>query len=55
MATTITLSEHTKNRLNEVGRKGSSYDEIVNYLISYFVETKQVGDTDGTGGGSSSS
>lgn len=31
--TTIKLSQETKERLNNLGRKGDSYDEIVSKLI----------------------
>lgn len=36
-STTIRVKEKTKERLNEVGNKGESYDEIINKLIGSYL------------------
>lgn len=32
--TAVKLSTYTKQRLSDMGKKGMTYDEIINYLIS---------------------
>lgn len=34
LETTVKLSTKTKQRLLDIGKKGMTYDEIINYLIS---------------------
>ncbi|MHC1596975.1 MAG: DUF7557 family protein [Methermicoccaceae archaeon] len=39
--TTIALSHETKERLNEIGRKGETYDDIVVRLLDFFEEARK--------------
>ena len=38
LETTVKLSIETKQRLSDIGKKGMTYDAIINYLISRQVE-----------------
>jgi len=51
MATTsIGLSDNTKKGLADIGNKDDSYNDIVEFLINFFIETKSRGDGLGTRG-----
>jgi uncharacterized membrane protein len=38
--TTISLETETRDRLKALGRKGETYDELVNRLIDHFEEAQ---------------
>lgn len=38
--TTISLDTSTRDRLKGLGRKGETYDELLNRLMDHFEETK---------------
>lgn len=35
--TTVQVTQKTKNKLNEIGKKGETYDEIINKLIESYL------------------
>jgi len=39
--TTIALSPRTKERLNGIGRKGETYDDIVVRLLDFYKEARK--------------
>ncbi len=39
--TTIPLEKETRDRLKDLGKKGETYDELVNRLIDHFMEAQQ--------------
>ncbi|MFB6209710.1 MAG: antitoxin VapB family protein [Candidatus Nanohaloarchaea archaeon] len=40
MATTISVSEETRDRLKKMGEKGDSYDDIVKRLLDQYIESR---------------
>lgn len=42
--TTISLETETRDRLKQLGRKGETYDELVNRLIDHFEEAQEAED-----------
>ncbi len=43
--TTISLDTETRDRLKSLGRKGETYDELLNRLIDHYQKAKASGST----------
>jgi len=39
--TTIQLEKKTRNRLMDLGKKGESYDQIINKLVDFWLKRKK--------------
>lgn len=48
--TTISLDTETRDRLKALGRKGETYDELVNRLIDHYLRIEQGGGPAGEAG-----
>jgi predicted DNA-binding protein len=47
--TTISLDEETRDRLKALGRKGETYDDLVNRLIDHYLGVEREDDGDEIG------
>lgn len=45
--TTISLDTETRDRLKSLGRKGETYDELVNRLIDHYLRIEEEGEGSG--------
>lgn len=45
--TTISLDAETRDRLKALGRKGETYDELVNRLIDHYLRIEEAGSPEG--------
>lgn len=48
--TTVSMDEETRDRLKALGRKGETYDDLINRLIDHYLRIEQSGGPAGEAG-----